>query len=340
MDKLVWSDINLRYDSLQLLDSFNYKDSPHVGNHPKKVHTVNIQEPIKTIPIELFEKFTMQGKIPVQYWYFNNIRNTPVCNTKENYAVATEALDNKAFKYYDGAMPQFYDAFAKYSLRNKTVLIWGLAGCNCEAMAVWQQARHVYVVDYNKPICNHEKITVLSHEDLREKQIQFDCAISFSSFEHDGLGRYGDPISPFGDLEAMSCARQMLRDDGLLFLGVPLGKDALVWNAHRIYGQERLPLLLKGWRCLDVFSSYAGSDLFNEKIGNHEQPLLILQKTKAPLLAKGEILESIDYAQNLFTQKIIGTIHPYILYSILIFQLQALLRASDETSEVSSVRIR
>jgi len=26
-----------------------------------------------------------------------------------------------------------------------------------------------------------------------------------------------------------------------------------VWDAHRIYGRIRLPLLLKGWRVLDTF---------------------------------------------------------------------------------------
>ncbi len=31
----------------------------------------------------------------------------------------------------------------------------------------------------------------------------FDMALSISSFDHDGLGRYGDPLDPVGDLKAM-----------------------------------------------------------------------------------------------------------------------------------------
>lgn len=33
-----------------------------------------------------------------------------------------------------------------------------------------------------------------------------DFAISYSSWEHDGLGRYGDPVDPWGDVKAMQRA--------------------------------------------------------------------------------------------------------------------------------------
>lgn len=39
----------------------------------------------------------------------------------------------------------------------------------------------------------------------------------------------------------------LLKPGGLLFLAVPIGHDTLVWNAHRIYGRVRLPLLFNGW---------------------------------------------------------------------------------------------
>ncbi len=50
-----------------------------------------------------------------------------------------------------------------------------------------------------------------------------DRALSLSSFDHDGLGRYGDPINPIGDLVAMETVKQDLRSDGLLFLTIPIG---------------------------------------------------------------------------------------------------------------------
>jgi hypothetical protein len=86
-----------------------------------------------------------------------------------------------------------------------------------------------------------------------ENPVAFDAAISISSFEHDGLGRYGDPINPEGDLDAMNKMKSMLNPGATLFLSVPMGKDTIVWNVHRIYGRHRLPLLLEGWKVLDSF---------------------------------------------------------------------------------------
>jgi hypothetical protein len=54
-----------------------------------------------------------------------------------------------------------------------------------------------------------------------------------------------------GDLVAMDTARAMLRLNGELLVTVPCGEvDYVVWNAQRIYGPVRLPLLLSGWEVL------------------------------------------------------------------------------------------
>ena len=46
----------------------------------------------------------------------------------------------------------------------------------------------------------------------------------FCSFDHDGLGRYGDPVNPDADLEAMQNARRLLRPGHKMFLTVPIGE--------------------------------------------------------------------------------------------------------------------
>jgi SAM-dependent methyltransferase len=72
-------------------------------------------------------------------------------------------------------------------------------------------------------------------------------ALSISSFEHDGLGRYGDPVDANGDLKAMERMRRVLKPNGYLILAVPVGVDTIKWNAHRKYGRVRLPVLLRLW---------------------------------------------------------------------------------------------
>lgn len=236
------------------------------------------QIPPHKIPDNLYDKFTLFNSIPVAYKYYNNCVAHGIHITSKKYEETFERLNNGTFSYYGDNHLQFYDAFNQYALSGKTVLIWGFAGCNCDAMALWQHAEQVYVVDYNKPICEHEKVTSLTHEELRQSRLTCDYAISFSSFEHSGLGRYGDPLDPSADLQAMRTAYEYLKDDGILMLGVPLGQDALIWNAHRIYGPQRLPLLLQGWKVVDVYSTYKGNDIFKESFGVYAQPLLILKK--------------------------------------------------------------
>jgi hypothetical protein len=252
--------------------------------------------PPNNIPVEYIDKFTMNKKIPIIYYYFderknikyllhkNNqrIENTSFHNTEKIYFDAFKAIKAKKFTYYNEEINAFYDALEKYKIKGKDVLVWGLTGCNCDAIALYYDAAKVYVVDYNKPICDHNRIEVLSHDEAKNKNIKVDAAFSYSSFEHDGLGRYGDPINPDGDIIAMQEARERLKEDGILFFGVPLGKDNIYWNTHRIYGTIRLPLLLKGFHCIDVFNIYKNSIYnlypFDIPLGGYIQCLMICKK--------------------------------------------------------------
>jgi SAM-dependent methyltransferase len=58
--------------------------------------------------------------------------------------------------------------------------------------------------------------------------------------EHIGLGRYGDPIDPDGDLKAIAELRRVLAPGGSLLFVVPVGRPRIVFNAHRIYAYEQI----------------------------------------------------------------------------------------------------
>lgn len=53
--------------------------------------------------------------------------------------------------------------------------------------------------------------------------------------EHIGLGRYGDPIDPDGDLKAIRELTRVLAPGGTLLVAVPVGEPRIAFNAHRIY---------------------------------------------------------------------------------------------------------
>ena len=58
--------------------------------------------------------------------------------------------------------------------------------------------------------------------------------------EHIGLGRYGDPLDPDGDLKAIAELKRVLAPEGSLLFVVPVGKPKIVFNAHRIYSYEQI----------------------------------------------------------------------------------------------------
>lgn len=235
-------------------------------------------------PKSLYQEYTLDGNVPMVVQYYNHSNNSgnPLHNTKSEYDEFFSNLNKKIFKYYRDEGNAFFEVIKKYSFYGKNVTIWGLADINLDAFSLWAGASNVYVVEYNKPIIDHNKIRVFNNSEFDSENILSDIAISYSSFEHDGLGRYGDPLNPNGDLIAMQHAYDHLNDDGILLLGVPLGVDCLVWNAHRIYGKMRLPLLLQNFKLLDVFNVYDSSNAisFDDGLNIHKQCVLVLKKIK------------------------------------------------------------
>ena len=58
--------------------------------------------------------------------------------------------------------------------------------------------------------------------------------------EHVGLGRYGDPLDPDGDLGAMGELKRVLAPGGDLLFVAPVGRPRIVFNAHRVYSYEHI----------------------------------------------------------------------------------------------------
>lgn len=60
------------------------------------------------------------------------------------------------------------------------------------------------------------------------------------TIEHIGLGRYGDPIDPDGDIKAIKELSRVLAKDGSLLFVTPIGKPKIQFNAHRIYSYDQI----------------------------------------------------------------------------------------------------
>lgn len=58
--------------------------------------------------------------------------------------------------------------------------------------------------------------------------------------EHVGLGRYGDPIDPEGDVKAAKELSRVTKKGGTLIFVTPVGRPRIEFNAHRIYSFEQV----------------------------------------------------------------------------------------------------
>jgi ubiquinone/menaquinone biosynthesis C-methylase UbiE len=73
------------------------------------------------------------------------------------------------------------------------------------------------------------------------------------TIEHIGLGRYGDPVDPEGDLKAMKELQRVTKKGGSLLFVVPIGRPRIVWNAHRIYSYKQIMSYFPGFECREFY---------------------------------------------------------------------------------------
>ncbi|HNY03011.1 MAG TPA: DUF268 domain-containing protein [Bacteroidales bacterium] len=62
-----------------------------------------------------------------------------------------------------------------------------------------------------------------------------DSVSSLHAIEHFGLGRYGDPVDAFGHLKGIRNIHRVLKPGGTFYFSVPIGRQRIEFNAHRIF---------------------------------------------------------------------------------------------------------
>jgi hypothetical protein len=104
--------------------------------------------------------------------------------------------------------------------------------------------------DYRKLDLKLSNLSVGS-ADLTSLQFQSDSVKSLScmhTIEHIGLGRYGEPLDPDGDLRAIEELKRVLAPNGDLLFVVPIGLQKIYFNAHRVYSVKSIKNYFKGFK--------------------------------------------------------------------------------------------
>jgi hypothetical protein len=187
--------------------------------------------------------------------YINNNWELKWCNNMIDELL--NCCDNSEYEKlspndYPNSSLQFVEVFNKFvNLSGKTCLVLGSISPWIECLLLHFNAKCVSTLDYITPECNY-KINTLSMNNYN-KEMKYDVVISFSSLEHDGLGRYGDPINPNGDIDSCIEAYSMLNKEGYFICGIPIGDGCIEGNFHRIYNKKRIDKLFS------LFHNYIGS---------------------------------------------------------------------------------
>jgi hypothetical protein len=100
--------------------------------------------------------------------------------------------------------------------------------------------RQIDVIDVRElSTSKHHQINFVQ-ADLQDERsvakLRSDSVSCLHALEHFGLGRYSDPVNPEGHIIGFCNLLRILEQQGLLYIGIPVGKKNEVWfNAHRVF---------------------------------------------------------------------------------------------------------
>lgn len=214
------------------------------------------KNPPYRIPEEFEDRFTLNGRIRVLSGYCDDRQTAPTRFPRDSIQTALNRIGRGETGLYGGVDTWLYSALEKYSIEGKRVAVIGTAD---QGYGPWYECICLHyggipvTIEYNDIVYEDDRFKALNPSDLDDNQTAFDAAFAISSFEHDGLGRYGDPVDPDGDLRSIAEWKHYIKQGGLMFLAVPIGIDKVIFNANRIYGRLRLPMLLRDWEMIDSF---------------------------------------------------------------------------------------
>ena len=123
-----------------------------------------------------------------------------------------EALVSKAQgvaaarQLWDGRTTHFLEAMTGHVANGSSVLVVGSAEPWHEAVCLALGASRVTTVDYGMREYEHpqlDQVNASFWNQLNDANLGYDVVVAALSLDHDGLGRYGDPIAPDGDLLTM-----------------------------------------------------------------------------------------------------------------------------------------
>ena len=156
----------------------------------------------------LHSEFSLNNTIPMIDYYFDANQNKDDQTVHWNEeALADVVYSNYCFENFQYCR-QMFDKYTNM-LQGKRVAIIGSLSPWLEASLLLAGVGHIITSEYLPIHTNVTELTTVMPHQLANRYVTgdwtaVDFVMSFSSIEHNGLGRYGDPLDPYGDLSKCS----------------------------------------------------------------------------------------------------------------------------------------
>ncbi|KAL6737981.1 hypothetical protein Aduo_011582 [Ancylostoma duodenale] len=176
------------------------------------------RDPPREIEESMKNAFLLNGYSTLYHNAYYNDTAVPKEVVWDNIEQLMNAPRNTVTAYGHEGLVVYY-ALRGYPVRNMEGFVIGSEQPWIEVQALRSGAKKVYTDEYQKTkIIGTTKIEYIHPIEFaqrwKENLEKFDFAITFSSIEHSGQGRYGDPVDPIGDLREVMKVMCLLRKGG------------------------------------------------------------------------------------------------------------------------------
>lgn len=123
----------------------------------------------------------------------------------------------------------------------------------------------VTVIDIRPIRSNVAGLTFIQEDATELREIASNSVDSLSSLhaaEHFGLGRYSDKIDPTACFKFMKTLERVLAPEGRLYFSVPIGKERVEFNAHRVFAARTVLDCMSKLKLVSFSHISDGGDLF------------------------------------------------------------------------------
>ncbi len=226
------------------------------------------KSPPRKPPSNLYPIFTLNGTYPIsKYSYLAEVYPrqkeeiiTKTVTRRDLLGWRVKVQNKMPLMNDDKVLQEIMQLFSS-AIKGKTFSILGASsGPWIEAVAYQIGMQKIINIDYRfrnkydtKTIEGHYLFDLLETM-LKEFRFEvFDNAASYEIVGQYGLGRYGDPLIPDGDIDLVKMMHCILKPNALFFLALATSPDNanhIEFNTNRFYGSERLNTILEGWQLL------------------------------------------------------------------------------------------